>query len=575
MLSEANTLRTLIMDNCRATTQAGSSCSRAARRGCDGFCRQHYEQEVTRKVEETRDRDGQESKQNNDPFGDLPLLKERHHKKVRWTCSGSGHIVGSEGVRIPCSFIVVQYTEGSIFLACEIEATNWSSFLEIEPRIRAVGSQADFQGLSADGYDLCLRDMGYRGRTSQSPLWTAFEGGTAVLRALPESAPHSVRFHIVNLNLAVPGPTAVTLSNGLAVTGRQLPLLIDDIDLSVRMHDGAPEIVETLKSTRGVAVTGEIIAPLSDLDELPAFERRAHALCSILTFLYQTQVNWIAYHVVSEAGTIIRTVIAHMFTSGFGNPHYLSFTANLYVGHHGSFIQQAYSRFYEAVNDWDIFGVIGVYIESRNLDGFYVEARGLMLATCMEIACYRYLNLEQKAFILSEEQYELVCKELKSALKQIVGSHCSAAADDEIQQSTEGTSLRIGPRFTLREVRGLMYGNIPGLNRYPFALTLKEACAKSGFDADSEAVKRFKNNRNHLVHRGYFYVPDTNQDRYNPRPEEFWPGITEVSDDPALVAWRKQQGRRAQGAVDELRFMDQFIGNFILSVLGCPRSLNG
>lgn len=122
-----------------------------------------------------------------------------------------------------------------------------------------------------------------------------------------------------------------------------------------------------------------------------------------------------------------------------------------------------------------------IYLDAK-AEGDFLQVRGLKLVAAVEMLRAELHQLvSHRSSILSPETFDKV----KTALRKAIKAELS------------------GPEMAPK--RGILYGNLSGLNRVPFAEELEGICDRVGFDASDSEVRQFVASRNKLVHEGRFY----------------------------------------------------------------------
>lgn len=107
------------------------------------------------------------------------------------------------------------------------------------------------------------------------------------------------------------------------------------------------------------------------------------------------------------------------------------------------------------------------------------------------------------------------------------------------------------------EILNSTYKNRVG--KRTFRQALDEICRAVGFFVKEKDLERFTNNRNALVHEGFFHVPDATVNPKTLRPRDRWDWYN------AKIEERDR----------ELHFMQDFVGTLIFCALGGTKTLSG
>ena len=413
---------------------------------------------------------------------------------------GQGTLSIEDDNPVVCPFIFTQEQDGTLRLTCTINIDPWRG-AEEESRLRKA---AKFEGVTGNGLNLNCERLNYAGSRRQHTLEANFLCLEATLAPAtpPEEEVHSLRAQIVNLNLCCERYEDLTFPNGLRVPWQQTPLEMGDAQLTLVPLQDISATINKLKETRGITVTCEAAAPLADIEELASWEERLIVLGSLLTFLYGTRVNWISYDVLSASGALLKRVCRVPATSGYG-AHIAeqTWSATTWVDDQAAFIKEAYDRFEQVWDDWDIYAVINLFTELRGQVGFS-EVAGVQLASCLEIINNGYLGRTGRKHILKNFD-----KKVKPDLKKAINSAIEKMKVDVSPLEGEERETAGRSNSELEDKQVLLTDNLINVNHYPFARALREICTQLNFEPGEEAIERFKRNRNLLVHTGLFDVP--------------------------------------------------------------------
>lgn len=461
--------------------------------------------------------------------------------------SGEGTIICEDERQIQCAFIFTQHEDGECFISCETNGSESGEWLE--PSLHL---SSKLIGQTHDGFHLDIKDMTYDGFLEYYKLELNFKCSEALFSKDSNQAPHSITAPITNLDMRCNRHEALVFENASSVTGQQTPFELGDILLTVRPIKGSSKIVNEIKTRRGIAVTCEAIAPVNTIKDAVEMRHTLTIFCSLLTFVYSTKINWTGYDVKDESGTVLHRYCVSLHTSGFSADFAdKTWSAFYWIEDQKAFCKQAYENYDKLWDDWEIFAAINLFTSARGQENF-PEVTGLQLVSCIELVNAQYINRTKLKKVFKHYDKKLKPK-LKDTVTNFFDTYISESptnlSPDEIQKG----------KTALENERDYLIDNLSSVNNDTFAPTLKAVCDALGFDVDDTSLERFKLNRNKLVHSGRFHVSKDGADIKSMTARERWD-------------W---YGTKSAERWNELRFMEDFVGNLLLSALGCPQKLSG
>ncbi len=445
----------------------------------------------------------------------MPSFNFKDYGKIVRSYSGRGSVV-DDGTPIRGSYRVVQYADGRILLEHK------STYQVFGAGAARLIDNATFQGTTDKGYTIeatglvqtySTYDLPFNrpGRPKRRPKAVQrFLCRTLTVRSQSPLQPSRVTFSLVNLDI---GPW-------------QLPLTIEDTDISIRPLDGAKELLRSVQATRGIDVTAEASMQLGSLDEMPDLQRKVENLCLLLSLARGTIVAWISFDVLDEHGELATTACYDRYTRGYQKLYLIA------PGEHDStkrFLDTAYPNLERCTTDWDIRKAIQSYVEAKS-ESDVMESRGLKLVVCMELVRSRYLENKGRTRILPRHIFDPVVPQLKSSFRDAL-----RAAFPHIDDAKQGTEPS---KFDLIKCH-----IEKGLNYYPFRRALGEMCREVKLYPNSKlrgnAISKYLFLRNNLVHRA-----------------------TYIGEDESELELEPGTARRRYA------FLDEFVGKFLLAALG-------
>jgi hypothetical protein len=495
-------------------------------------------------------------------------LPAEHHRRFL----GQGHLHASNGGEVGCRFVLQQAEDGDITLRCLLDSVQSHQWQHRPRPDSALDWHRDHELLTFDlhteGHER-LENFRFHASGGIAGQTKELDVAQVDLRATDSPDPHHqerplshASFFIVNYAM-MGAESEATLPSGYRLRGALVALQHVGRQCWLQPVDGHRAIIDTLKESKGIAVTAKIIVPLTSLDEWAEVEAQVDNLCAVLTLLSGNRVSWVSAEAVDTWGYKHFMRLRHAVTNPYTQHDMLNTLANqrthvwAFTSQYVPIIERMLGHFEDAETNWNIRAAINTWHETVVSDHF-PEQRAQLIAGCMEMMRARYLQHGGRATILEPDlfkaQRNAVSKELKKLLKE------KFPADDawsDEQKNAHNRDL------------SLMYGHVQNLNYYPFNHSLQEMGRALGMMAFApgeasaqianrlkmlpldaahaaprlaeDSVKTFVTLRDNLTHYGVFFGAG-------------------MSDDGSL-----------SGSVDErwerFCFMQRFVAAFLCSAL--------
>jgi hypothetical protein len=481
----------------------------------------------------------------------IDLLK--HGTTIR-TLQGTGEIILEDETRLACEFSFVQYTNSQMRLACDLtEDANVNPksiqlgnalWAEPTPNIR-------FEGRS-DEAALHVQRSYYRGNNygdSVSPAkpFLIFSVQQAEITALDlvdtedihrHPKVHHANFHLLNFEFPDFLMETTQADNHLGIEQEHIWLDVFNKAIVLKPVDNYDSIIQGLSATNEAGVTAEAVTIFSAGETTKGVRRQMINLSGVLSLLQGTRVNWIGYDLVSRSGQVLYSYVYGAASSRF-KPNNSIFNDRTTRQPTASFLKRAIEpmchHFAQADRDWKIYKAINQFNDAR-IEKSFIEFRGLKLVGCIEAVRHHYLNRVDREFIVSP----------------------SSRFDDSFNEKGNKRVLQWFLTKILSDLNddhtNMLMSNAKSMNRYPFRRALREMCQEIGFYGSNnkeaeKSIESFVAVRNSLVHRGDFLLADDADE--------------DMEDETVQEAVKDVR-------VMQYRFLRQFVGFFLLSVLKCP-----
>ncbi len=318
---------------------------------------------------------------------------------------GMGRLIIGDNTH-ECDFRFVQYSDGEVRLMCrlhlpELETTNaWRELLFRDGAIKA-----QFEGVVEDTQD-ALRSV----ITSHDNEVVAFasdislgteddhvdisfyfsEAGIDFRKDLVSS----IRFHLTNLRFPEdPFDPEKSLNFKLSESHVRLGMV------GKRMHHLAT--VEELEATGDIKVTCWAEVEIKSANQIKKVVEDFGVICTLLTFLQGSRVNWISYDLLSSSGEVVQSHCRNSITGKLVSEN----TSGLWTV---SYLQNAIPKMFQnlplAQEKWNLQTVLAFMSQAQ--DDAYFEVRGYKTIYCIELLVNAYLcqdNLQAQELDNSSE----------------------------------------------------------------------------------------------------------------------------------------------------------------------------
>lgn len=340
-------------------------------------------------------------------------------------------------------------------------------------------------------------------------------------------------------------------------------------------------IVKKLEADGGVAVTTELILPISSRDDEDAALQTAHQMCEVLTLLSGNRINWINYSAIASDGSILSMVAQNAVTRSYQTTDLLSTLSDRDVKSqmrgtsYAPIINRMMERFESKRHKWNLTEIINSFHEAISSDHF-LEQQGRLLANCMEMLRQNFLQHTGDEFFLPADEFAAKQKAVLRDVKKLLKEDFPEQADwTPEQRKAHGAKL------------SLMSTHAKGFNRYGFKHVLEQMAEELSLFSQSvheslraapdprgflmplhldptagevmaatsqwaaedlvDSIATFVALRDQLTHQGRFLVP------------------------PEKAEWTEQMS--SQYRWKQERFMERFVAAYLSTILGWHQPL--
>lgn len=472
--------------------------------------------------------------------------------------TGSGNVIGRSGEHFPCRFELVQYADGRIRAFCQIEPDSVEALAQSPHQPRTGDFETiGFNGICHGGYQIeafspTIINTHYHQSVGKPVEWGYTINLTAASFALPTLSPISTtRFHIVNFDFLPIPHSPIKHPTGIECDASNLPLTFSGSNLFIEAVAGKRQILDNLKNIAGIGVTCSIT--LFE-EPTPTVEALINNVCTVLTLLQCTRINWICYDAISTNGYVTKSFWRNSSTGPFSHITLINRLSDsdrfiTLTGEGLKYrIEILYGNLDKAEKEWRATEIINLYASAVTAPVF-LELGALSLVGIMEVLRETFLSFSQGGYILSPDvftrtKHDKIAKKIREVLREELPH--SLFPPDVTEKDWQELILR-------------MSTHVQGFNRHPFKHVIEQMCQQVGMIEPKEensqqslqtTVKLFGDIRDHIVHRGQFLVPT------EPNEVEGW-----------------TERRMLTARWNQYRFIEQFVGAFLLSMLGLPQKL--
>ena len=501
--------------------------------------------------------------------------------------SGAGRILAGPNASAPCQWTCSQRFSGEIEVRCVLSSGVLAQLRTAAQEAGDAPSEWDleehslrFEGQTGDGKILRLDEVDFVVAPVETEL--VFHVARADLRSATPQPPSHLVFRLVNHEMQFVPSTEATLPSGLTVQGELVPLQLSSGPAWLRALDHQYDLVKELEEKGGVAVTTELVLPISQGEEEGAALEVAHRLCCVLTLLSGNRVNWVSSSLIASDGSSVAMGAQNAVTRSYQKTDLLNTMSdrrvqlNLSGEDYAPIISRMMARFESQQERWNLTAIVNSFHEAIS-SGHFLEQQGQLLANCMEMLRESFLQHGGNEFVLPVTVFEAKQKALLKGVKKLLEEHFPDEAGWSPEQRKEhGAKL------------SQMATHIKGANRYGFKHALQEMARElslfpqsvsesskppdaRGFiaplrldpDADEQkaaalpqaatdlaiSIKAFVTIRDYLTHQGRFLVP--------------------LVDEGA--EWSERVVNRER--MKQERFMERFVAAHLTTILGWHQPL--
>jgi hypothetical protein len=332
---------------------------------------------------------------------------------------GKGQLYVTDKKLIDVDFDFEQLHDGTLILKCTIPSEfAWSN--AGTDAFRGSGGKFSFVGLAEDNWSIKIEKM-MMNQMQIGPISTirflCFEVELKLEKDKIQNAdfqPFLIRIPLANCHFSGSTTNEHRFKNGFHLVGQQLPFVLGELEVSLCYRLVTPNVIEILKNERTVGVISDLYIPTTSQPNLADLKEMLAIICSILTFAYDTRINWLGYEIAdSNNVTFYKYLIRANVSDFYGDEAGSSWSPIPWILESStmeSFIQNAYSKYDQLWNDWDLYGLINIFTELR-VQNRYMEVTGLHFSACSEILFNSYRR-RTKQICKFEKALKNICEEV-------------------------------------------------------------------------------------------------------------------------------------------------------------------
>lgn len=317
------------------------------------------------------------------------------HKRVLpslYEARGKGQLYFEDENLIDVDFDFEQLHDGTLILKCTVPFEfAWSR--KASDVFQGSGERFSFVGLAENNWSIKIdRLMIQRVITGETSVvhFLCFDAELklgADKKHGADSQPFMIRIPLANCNFYGSTAGEHEFENGFTLKGQQLPFVLGEQEVSLCYRNGIQDIIETLKSERTVGVISDLYMPITSWPNQVELKEMLAIICSILTFVYDTRINWLGYEIGdSENVTTYRYLTQADISGYYSDEAGSSWSPSTWILKSTTvdlFVKNAYNKYRQLWDDWDIYTLINLFAELR-VQNRYLEVTGLHFSACSE-----------------------------------------------------------------------------------------------------------------------------------------------------------------------------------------------
>jgi len=331
---------------------------------------------------------------------------------------GNGQLYLENKKLTEVSFNFEQHHDGTLILRCTIPAEfAWSR--DVESTFNATNEKIGFEGITDDNWSLKIRRVAIsKTRIGKESFieFLCFEAELEpckIANQVIDLQPFLMQVPLANCYFCGSSTGEYSFKNGYKVIGQQMPLFIGEQEVSLCYRHPIQDVVNILKKERTVGVISDIFIPINNWPNRNNIKEMLNIFCSILTFTYDTRINWFGFEIYNSNHEIIyRYLIQTNVSSFYGDIAGANWSPLPWIIENASlplFLHEAYDKYQQLWDNWDIYALINLFTELR-IHHRYLEITGLHFSACAEIIFRAYKSQDSNTVRRSKRHYVLFVK---------------------------------------------------------------------------------------------------------------------------------------------------------------------
>lgn len=272
------------------------------------------------------------------------------------------------------------------------------------------------------------------------------------------------------------------LTNMILPDSKGLKLKIGGMIIHIRPVNGYDNSVETIERTKDCSVTTFLEIPLEGCEVAIAVELAGN-VCELLSYAKGTCINWIYYETLDEKNDLISAFHQNRITRPYGN---LKILDDGDGGNLASLIEGTYDKYVSLKPCYKLNQIIQTIVEAK-LGGSFLELRGLLIASAVDVLRGRWAEIHCRTSIVDDSRFKGQRKKNEGLIAKCAKKKFDATENQQRQ----------------------MKEKVSELNRPSFRTILDEMLGEyGGSRLQNHPMKEFIKIRNNLVHKAYLERSD-------------------------------------------------------------------
>jgi len=400
-------------------------------------------------------------------------INDCDYGKITKKFKGEGILKNSSGENFKCSFVAQQFSNGNIFVECDIKESNGAAFFK-EAFIFFSGIDI-LEGKTNSQNKIIINGLSLLNSSSQKITFRAKNIKVYYTKNIDKADISKLKYGIVNFEFS----------------RSEMVFEICDKKIYLKPAQKYQSLIRKIKNIRSIDLTCYVEADVNK-NSIEKTNDLIKKLCIFLTLANGNYVNYLFYEIYQE-DTKLKAVYRNANTKQFINLNLIPKKENTYIE---DYINNKFSYFLDALRNWKINAGQETLLSLRNAillftdaktSQDFLEARGLKLATAFEIIRDIYAKKYDKENIISENEFAI-----QSEFHELLNE-----------------KFRKEDNVTERDINRIAC-NIDCTNRYSFYTIIRNIYQELGMKFDENKARSFVDIRNKLVHEGSYLSDSTN-----------------------------------------------------------------